>query len=194
MSLFLHAYRAARRIRDKAGSLLFAGAFHRFGRRSIICLPVRLGGEAGIEIGSEVYIGSNCWIEVMDSDESKLRPVISIGHNTSISGDCTITAVSRVTIESGVLIARFVHISDHSHACGSGEVPIKDQGIAKISPVTIREGAWIGHGVVICPGVTIGRNAVIGANSVVREDVPDRCVAGGVPARILRRPEPSDLP
>ena len=62
-----------------------------------------------------------------------------------------------------------------------------DQGIASVAPVVIREGAWLGQGVVVCPGVTIGRNAVIGANSVVRHDVPDRCVAAGVPARVIRK-------
>lgn len=191
MSIFLNAYRMGKRLRDKLSSLLFAQSFHGFGRRSVICLPVRLGGEAAIDIGRQVYIGANCWIEVMDFDPSRPQPVISIGDETMISGFCTITAVSRVTIGRAALIARCVHISDHSHAFDSHERPIKDQGITKIAPVTIGEGAWIGHGAVICPGVTIGRNAVIGANSVVRTDVPDHCVAAGVPARIIRRPEPT---
>ncbi len=188
MSVFPNAYRLSNRVRDKVCSLLFAGAFHRFGKRSVISLPVRLGGEKSIEIGSKVYLGSNCWIEVMEFDAAKPRPVISIGDGVAISGFCTITAVSKVSIGRGVMIARYVHISDHSHQFASAEVPIKDQGITKIAPVTIGDGAWIGHGAVICPGVTIGKNAVIGANSVVREDVPDHCVAAGVPARIIRRP------
>lgn len=189
MSFFLNLYRGSKRARDKACSLLFARAFHRFGSGSVISLPVRLGGESAVEIGSRVYLGSNCWIEVIDLDPAIPRPVISIGDHSSFSGFCTITAVSRVTIGRGVLIARFVHISDHSHSHASAELPIKDQGVTKIAPVTIGDGAWIGHGAVICPGVTIGRNAVIGANSVVRDDVPDHCVAAGVPARIIRRPK-----
>ena len=52
----------------------------------------------------------------MDLDPETPRPIISIGDHSSFSGFCTITAVSRVTIGSGVLIARFVHISDHSHS------------------------------------------------------------------------------
>jgi acetyltransferase-like isoleucine patch superfamily enzyme len=194
MSIFLNLYRAAKRVRDKVCSLLFAGAFHRFGSRSVICLPARLGGEAAIEIGNQVYLGAGCWIDVMDFDPAKNRPVISIGDSTSISGDCTITAVSRVSIGRGVLIARFVHISDHSHARTSREVPIKDQGITQVAAITIGDGTWIGHGAVICPGVKIGKNAVIGANSVVRQDVPDFCVAAGVPAQIIRRPESALTP
>ncbi|MEO8617173.1 MAG: acyltransferase [Luteolibacter sp.] len=190
MCIFLTAYNVIRRIRDKVASLLFAKAFHRYGTHSVLCLPVRLGGAAAIEIGSHVFIGSDCWIEVMESGRTGPGPVISIGDKTSIAGFCTITAVSRVSIGSGALIARFVHISDHSHAFGSCECAVKDQGITKIASVSIGEGAWIGHGAVICPGVTIGKNAVIGANSVVRENVPDYCVAAGVPARIIRRNEP----
>ncbi|MEI8037508.1 MAG: acyltransferase [Verrucomicrobiota bacterium] len=181
----------AKRLRDKFCSLLFANTFYRFGSRSVICLPVRLYGEAAIEIGSQVYLGTNCWLEVMNLDSSTSKPVLSIGDQTSISGSCTITAISRVNIGRSVLIAQSVYISDHSHACASSVVPIKDQGVTKIAPVTICDGAWIGYGAVILPGVTIGRNSVVGANSVVRESVPDLCVAVGSPARIIRRPKPS---
>lgn len=95
-----------------------------------------------------------------------------------------------MVIEPNVLIARYVYISDHTHAYQSGDRAIKDQGITKVSPVRICEGAWLGQGAVICPGVTIGRNAVVGANSVVRHDVPDFCVAAGVPAKVIRRVDP----
>jgi acetyltransferase-like isoleucine patch superfamily enzyme len=55
-----------------------------------------------------------------------------------------------------------------------------------VMPVLIRQGAWLGQNVVVCPGVTIGRGAVIGANSVVNRDIPDFCVAAGAPARVLK--------
>ena len=51
--------------------------------------------------------------------------------------------------------------------------------------VAIGEGAWIGAGAKILDGVTIGSHAVIGAGAVVREDVPGRAVAVGVPARVV---------
>lgn len=187
MSLLCESYRWVRRLRDKAVSCFFARGFHAFGARSVICLPVRLAGERAIEIGHGVYVGANCWIEVMHNGAAPVTPVISIGDHTSIAGSCTITGVKRVTIGRGVLIARFVHISDHSHACDSATVPIKDQGLCRIGEVVIGDGAWIGHGAVICPGVSIGRNAVVGANAVVRDDVPEHTVAVGVPARMSHR-------
>ena len=53
--------------------------------------------------------------------------------------------------------------------------------------VTIKENAWICIGAIICPGVTIGKNAVVAAGSVVTKDVPDNVVVGGVPAKVIKR-------
>ena len=50
---------------------------------------------------------------------------------------------------------------------------------------------WIGGNVTVCPGVTIGSNAVIGAGAVVTHDIPDNALAFGVPARVVRKIEPS---
>ncbi|HJT81392.1 MAG TPA: acyltransferase [Chthoniobacterales bacterium] len=90
-------------------------------------------------------------------------------------------------IEPRVLMAGNVYISDHTHEHRSRTIAIKDQGVTSVSPVRIREGAWLGQNVVICPGVTVGRNAVVGANSVVRNDVPDFCIFAGAPAKFIRK-------
>ena len=50
----------------------------------------------------------------------------------------------------------------------------------------IGDGSWLGYGTVVLPGPTIGRHVVIGANSVVRGDIPDYCVAAGSPAKVIR--------
>jgi acetyltransferase-like isoleucine patch superfamily enzyme len=186
MSIGLKLYK---RIRDRFVMRSIRGGFHHFGRKSNLSLPFRSGNEDRISIGSGVFVGPGSWLQVVSDDCPGTGPVIILEDDVSISGDCTLTAVSRVTIQKGALIARFVHISDHSHGTGDLLLPIKSQGLSNIAAVTIGEGAWLGHGVVICPGVTVGRNAVIGANSVVRDDVPEGCVAVGAPARIVRRPD-----
>ena len=53
-------------------------------------------------------------------------------------------------------------------------------------PVKICDGAWLGGGVIVLPGVTIGRNSVVGAGSVVTRSVPDNCVAVGNPCRVIK--------
>ncbi len=57
------------------------------------------------------------------------------------------------------------------------------------APIHIGKRVWIGAGVVITKGVTIGDNSVIAAGAVVTHDIPANVVAGGVPARILREIE-----
>lgn len=52
--------------------------------------------------------------------------------------------------------------------------------------VTIKDNAWIGANAVVLQGVTIGENSVIAAGAVVNKDVPDNCLYGGVPARLIK--------
>jgi maltose O-acetyltransferase len=53
-------------------------------------------------------------------------------------------------------------------------------------PITIGNRVWIGAGVIVCPGVSIGDEAVIGAGSVVTRDVPPRAFAAGNPCRVIK--------
>ncbi len=53
-------------------------------------------------------------------------------------------------------------------------------------PITIADNVWLGGGVIVCPGVTIGENSVVGAGAVVTRDVPPNSLAVGNPARVVR--------
>jgi acetyltransferase-like isoleucine patch superfamily enzyme len=53
----------------------------------------------------------------------------------------------------------------------------------------IEDNVWIGESVVILPGVTIGKNSIIGANAVVTKSIPENSIAGGNPARIIKKIE-----
>mgnify|MGYP000913091090 CR=1 FL=1 len=64
------------------------------------------------------------------------------------------------------------------------------QKAAFSKPVKIGNDVWIGGNCSILPGVTIGNNVVIAAGAVVTRDVPDNCVVGGVPAKIIKELEP----
>jgi lipopolysaccharide O-acetyltransferase len=183
--LFLGGYRFSRRARAKLFSLIAGQAFASFGSRSVIQPPLRLSGERHIAIGRGVFLGSGCWLQVLE-DAAPEGVVLSIGDGTSIVGSCVISAALSIRIEEKVLIARNVYISDHSHAFADATRAVLDQGIENVRGVEIGRGAWLGENVVVCPGVRIGRGAVIGANAVVRTDVPDYSVAVGVPASVVR--------
>jgi acetyltransferase-like isoleucine patch superfamily enzyme len=183
-SAALGVYRVAVRLRNKMFSTAIRGAFGSFGDRSVIELPVRLVGEKRISIGSRVFIGSGAWLQVIGPDDES--PALIVGDGTSMAGGCVVSAVQRVTIGRGVLIARNVYIADHGHAFEGIERPVLEQGVTGVAAVEIGDGAWLGENVVVCPGVRIGRGAVIGANAVVLRDVPEYSVAVGAPARVVR--------
>ena len=173
----------AQRTRDLAFSKLAAPGFAAFGKNSRILLPTRLSGAEHISVGDGVLIGAGSWLIVPAQHAPGPNIVL---HDRVRMNNTSISAVSRVEIEEGVAIARGCYISDHSHGFDDPDAHIRDQPIERVAPVLIRRGAWLGQNCVVLPGVTIGRGSVIGANSVVREDVPDRSVAAGVPARVLR--------
>jgi len=186
--LSLGSYRLAQRVWGKGFSLLAGGAFAEFGPRSVLQPPVRVAGEAGIAIGSDVWIGAGSWLQSLSEEDGV---VLRIGDGTSISGNVVISAAHSVRLGDKVLLARGVYISDHVHNYGDTTRAVLDQGIGRLQPVEIGDGAWLGENVVVCPGVTIGRGAVVGANAVVTADVPDHSLAVGAPARVVRSFHPS---
>ena len=185
--LALHA--GAGRARAKAFSLLAGGGFAAFGRRSVIQPPVRLGGTRRISVGSDVFVGAGSWLQVLPGPDTGVA--LELGDGVSIAGNCVLSAAVSVRLGRQVLLARNVYVADHEHAFAAADRAVLEQGIAKLGPVEIGDGAWLGQNVVVGPGVRIGRGAVIGANSVVLSDIPARTVAVGAPARVVRDLEPA---
>jgi acetyltransferase-like isoleucine patch superfamily enzyme len=175
-------YRAAVRIRDFAATTLMRPSFAEWGEGSRLSLPIELtgpGSPEGISVGKHTYIGPSCrlWL---DSGAA-----VRIGDGCYLNGMTTFFSAQEIEIGDGVLMAWNVNLLDFQHRTTDETQPIKEQGIDRIAPVKIRDGAWLGTNVVVMPGVTIGRNSVVGANAVVNSDVPDFATAVGVPARIL---------
>jgi lipopolysaccharide O-acetyltransferase len=185
-SAFLGGYRLAVRLWSKAFSVLSSGAFAEFGSHTVLQPPVRLSGERRIAVGSGVFVGAGSWLQVIEGADGTDGVALRIGDGTSIAGNCVLSAALSVTLGQRVLVARGVYVADHVHAFADGARAVLDQGIDRIAAVDIGDGAWLGENVVVGPGVRIGRGAVIGANSVVLADVPDRSVAVGAPARVVR--------
>ncbi len=113
------------------------------------------------------------------------RGTLEVGDRTVFGHHCTIAADESVTIGRACLIAELVSIRDHDHAFASADVAIIDQG-RDTAPVRIGDNVWIGGKVTVTKGVTIGSNVVVGAHAVVTTDLPDGCVAVGMPARVIR--------
>ena len=94
-----------------------------------------------------------------------------------------------ITIEDDVLLGSGIHIYANNHEISDTGRPIIAQGHRKSqssNSIVIRRGSWIGAGVIILPGVTVGENAVVGAGSVVTKSVPPRVVFAGNPGKVIR--------
>lgn len=151
------------------GAIVFAGA--EIGRRVILgdgsCVRER------VVLGDDVVLGAGSLVE---NDTS-------VGAMTKIQAHAYVTAYS--TLEEEVFIAPGV-VTSNDNFMGRSE-----RRRAEIAGPTIRRGARVGAGAVLCPGVEIGEEAFVGAGAVVTRNVAPRTVVVGNPARVLRE-VPSD--
>lgn len=97
---------------------------------------------------------------------------------------------NKIIIEENVITAPFVHITDRDHSYYDLKNPIMYQPANSKGPVIIKRGCWIGFGAQIMSGVTIGKNSVVAAGSIITKDIPDYCMAGGNPAKIIKKYNP----
>ena len=117
---------------------------------------------------------------------------IFMGDKVIINMNCTLVDNNRIDIGNNVLIAPNVQIYTATHSPKVHERMVQDWEerqdicLTYALPVKIEDGAWIGGGTIILPGVTIGRNSVIGAGSVVTRSIPANCVAVGNPCRVIK--------
>ncbi len=117
--------------------------------------------------------------------QSDMGGRVEIGDDVILAGGVHIVAFERVTIGNGVMIGEHASIRDANHDTAAPE-RLRDAGHIS-TPVVIEDNVWIGRGVAVMPGVTIGRDSVVGANSVVTKDVPPGSTVVGVPAKPINR-------
>lgn len=132
-----------------------------------------------IEIGNHVYIGHQTILKGYH------RNKMIIGDGTWIGQQCFFHSAGGIRIGRNVGIGPGVKIITSFHEEGDREIPILHAPLA-FSEVVIEDDCDIGVGVIILPGVTIGRGTQVGAGAVVTHHLPPFSVAAGVPARILR--------
>ena len=105
---------------------------------------------------------------------------IAIGQGTYFNRFTMLDAHAQITIGRNCMIGPHCYITDANHGRAPG-VLVKKQEMES-QPVVIEDDVWLGAGVVVLPGVRLGRGCVIGAGAVVTHDVPAGTVFAGVPA------------
>ena len=158
--------------------------------------PTHLGEGTIVSTGAIVFAGTSIGARVIVGDQACIRERVTIGDDvvvgrgslvendttigelTKIQADAYITAYS--LLEENVFIAPCV-VTTNDDFMGRTE-----QRHELVKGPTIRRGARVGGGAILCPGVEIGEEAFVGAGAVVTRDVPPRKIVVGNPARVLR--------
>ncbi|MCC6955089.1 MAG: acyltransferase [Deltaproteobacteria bacterium] len=133
----------------------------------------------GITLDDHVLVGRNSLIVAKGG-------TIHLKRAVNISSCCRIATQSSVEIDESVLIAAYVYIGPGNHQIDDLSRPIIEQEMDVRGGVKIGANSWIGAHSTILDGVRIGRDVIIGAHSLVRDDIPDRAIAVGTPARVIR--------
>ena len=158
--------------------------------------PAVVGDGTVVSTGAIVFAGSTVGARVIVGDQACVRERVlvaddvvigrgalvendtTIGARTRIQADAYLTAYS--TVEEDVFVAPCV-VTTNDNFMGRTE-----RRLAAMKGPTIRRGARVGGGAILCPGIEVGEEAFVGAGAVVTKDVPPRTVVVGSPARVIR--------
>ena len=165
--------------------------------------PLELGPGTIVSTGAIVFAGTRIGERVIVGDQACVRERcdvgddVVIGRGTLIENDTTIGALTKIqamayitaysTLEEQVFVAPCVQTTNDNFM---GRTERRHE--LRKGP-TIRRGARVGAGAILCPGVELGEEAFVGAGAVVVKDVPPRVVVVGNPARVLREVAPEEL-
>lgn len=153
--------------------------FARLGRGVVFEAGVLVFHPGSIEIGRDVYVGHGTILKGYH------RNRMVIGDGTWIGQQCFLHSAGGIEIGPNVGIGPGVKILTSAHALDGFPGPILHAPI-RFAPVVIGEGADIGVGAILLPGVRVGRGAQVGAGAVVTGAVKPFSVVAGVPARRIR--------
>jgi acetyltransferase-like isoleucine patch superfamily enzyme len=165
--------------------------------------PAVIGAGTVVSTGAIVFAGSTVGERVVLGDQSCVRERVKIGDDVVIGrgslveNDTTIGALTRV--QAGAYITAYSTLEEHVFVAPC-VVTTNDNFMGRterrhklMKGPTIRRGARIGGGAILCPGIEVGEEAFVGAGAVVTKDVPPRAVVVGSPARVLREVPEDEL-
>jgi acetyltransferase-like isoleucine patch superfamily enzyme len=165
--------------------------------------PAEIGDGTVVSTGAIVFAGARVGAACILGDQSCVRERVSIaddvvvGRGSLVENDTTIGSGTRIqaeayitaysTLEEDVFIAPCV-VTTNDNFMGRTE-----KRLELLKGPTVRRGARVGGGAILCPGVEVGEEAFVGAGAVVTKDVPPRMVVVGSPARAIREVPADEL-
>jgi acetyltransferase-like isoleucine patch superfamily enzyme len=165
--------------------------------------PAEIGDATIVSTGAVVFAGTSIGARVIVGDQACVRERVTlgddvvVGRGSLVENDTTVGALTKIqahayitaysTLEDNVFIAPCV-VTTNDNFMGRTE-----RRHELIAGPTIRRGARVGGGAVLCPGIEIGEEAFVGAGAVVTKDVPARMLVVGNPARVIREVAADEL-
>lgn len=150
-------------------------------------------GPRGLEIyGADIHLGDNVHIQTAKGQMSRLctwpdgqggNGRIDIGSHCLLTPGLQIVSAHHVTLGNNVMVASRVYISDADWH----DIYDRLDSPGPTAAVHLADNVWLGEGVKVCKGVSIGENTVVGAGSVVASSLPANIVAAGNPAREIKK-------
>ncbi|MGY3213738.1 acyltransferase [Mucilaginibacter sp. HD30] len=139
---------------------------------------------SGIKLGDNVSIARDAILFCTGVIAQK-GTGITIGDRTGIGARAFIAGQGGVTIGSDVITGPNIQIFSENHNFNDASLTIKEQGVTR-QPTVIGNNCWLGGGITVLAGVTIGDGCVIAAGSVVTKSVPSNSIVAGVPAKVIK--------
>ena len=165
--------------------------------------PAVIGDGTVVSTGAIVFAGSTIGARVILGDQSCVRERVTIGDDVVVGrgalveNDTTIGAMTRIQADAYItaysMIEEHVFIAPCVVTTNDNYMGRTEKRLSQLAGPTIRRGARVGGGAILCPGVEIGEEAFVGAGAVVTKDVPPRVVVVGSPARVLREVPDDEL-
>lgn len=154
--------------------------------------PLIIRGRKYINFGEQLTTGVGCRFDCFPGEKPN-EIKVKFGKNVQLNDYVHIVGMESIEIGDNVLMASHIFISDNSHGsykCNHLDSDPMEPPTKRVyykAPVKIGNNVWIGEGVIIMPGSTIGDGCVIGAHSVVSKDVPAYTIAVGTPAKVIKQ-------
>jgi acetyltransferase-like isoleucine patch superfamily enzyme len=165
--------------------------------------PAVVGAGSVISTGAIVFAGSTIGSRVIVGDQSCIRERVTlgddvvVGRGSLVENDTSVGAMTKIQANAYItaysLLEEHVFIAPCVVTTNDNWMGRTDKRLGNVKGPTIRRGARVGGGAVLCPQIEIGEEAFVGAGAVVTKDVPPRVVVVGNPARVLRDVPPDEL-
>ena len=125
-------------------------------------------------------VGDGSWVEAPLFCDYGTQ--VHLGARVYVNGGCFFLDAAPITLGDDVQLGPGVQLLTSDHPCDAAE---RAAGLESARPISIGARSWLGGGVIVLPGVDIGRDAIIGAGSVVTRSVPPGVTAAGNPCRVI---------